>query len=380
MARQFDTSDTSPWSERFGYGVDGAKTVSASADYDGANASCSGTSGTTSVTLGAASTFANGDLVLIHQTRGTGAGAWELNRIASGGGGTSLTMSYSLQNTYTDSGASQAQMLELKQYSSVTVDSGQTWSAPAWDGDKGGILAFLCTGTTTVTGTISASAKGFRGGATAGENATATQGESATAAGSTSTAANGMGGGGSAKVAGSDGAGGGGGSYGASGTAGQSVGSSTGGSAGSTGGSTELTTITFGGGGGGGASTGTPGGGGDSGGLIVIISKRVTVSGAISANGENGTNGDSETAAAGGAGAGGAVLLKGQILSLGSALVTASGGTGGTTGGNGGDGGAGRIHADYSLSVSGTTSPTIDSDQDSILNDYGGGSIFAIAP
>ena len=75
--RQFRSDDTSSWGDGFGNGSDGAETISSSEAYDGAKASCSGTASTTTLTLGAASTFANGDLVVIHQSAGTGVGTWE---------------------------------------------------------------------------------------------------------------------------------------------------------------------------------------------------------------------------------------------------------------------------------------------------------------
>lgn len=363
--RQFRSDDTSSWSEGYGNGSDGAKTVSSNETYDGARASCSGTAAATALTLGAASTFANGDAVIIHQVRGTGAGAWELNKVASGGGTTSITLSYAMCNTYTDSGASQAQVVELKQYSAVTVNGSQTWSAPDWDGDTGGLLAFLCTGTTTVTGSLGLSGKGFRGGANdpGGDPRDGYQGESSTATGTQTTAANGMGGGGAAKRAGDDGGGGGGG-YATSGSVGEEGPNSTGGAGGGTGGTASLTTLFFGGAGGGTGGTGTAGA--DSGGVCLIISKIITVTGSVAVNG----NSISSVDMTGGGGAGGSCLFKGQQITLGTNLVTASGGTSdssGTT--DGGDGGVGRIHADYATSLSGTTSPTLDSTQDATLAD-----------
>src|SRR3990167_2077717 len=217
--RQFRSDDTSKWTHGFGNGSDGSITISADTTYDGANASCSGTADSTTLTLGAASTFANGDLVMIHQTRGTGVGNWELNKIVDGGGGTTLTLQKSLINTYTDSGASQAQIVEMKQYSSVTVNSAQTWSAPEWDGNVGGIIAFFCKDVTTVTGNISTNSRGFRG--------------------DTQNQADEYGGG--------DGGGG----HSAGGGNGTGLGGGTGGTGGTTAGVAALITMVFGGGGGG---------------------------------------------------------------------------------------------------------------------------------
>lgn len=376
--RQFRSDDTSQWTDYFGNGSDGAKTVSASEDYDGAKASCSGTSGTTSLTLDSASTFANGDLVFIHQVRGTGHGSWELNKIASGGGTTSITLAYTLTNTYADSGSQQSQIVELKQYSSVTVNSSQTWSAPAWGGNTGGVIAFVCNGTTTITGTISASAKGSQQTPSVSgfEGTTSYAGEGTAGDKVQQITANGTGGGGTFRGSGDFYDGGGGGGHANSGTAGSIAnagnGNSDPGAGGGTGGSASLVNMIFGGAGG--SSAGAAGYGGAGGGIVLIISKTITVTGSITCAGETGQNatGDGDDSAAGGGGAGGSILLKGQSLTLGSSLVTATAGNGGTDpfkNANGGAGSVGRIHADYSESISGTTSPAIDSRQDTTITE-----------
>ncbi len=100
---------------------------------------------------------------------------------------------------------------------------------------------------------------------------------------------------------------------------------------------------------------GAGGGGGTGGGILTIFAPIVTTSGAIRSNGGNGSNGTAGTAGAGstwligaggggggsgGGGAGGSVLIKTGLATLGSSLVTASGGTAGT-GAAGGAGGHG---------------------------------------
>lgn len=346
--RQFLTSDTSVWSDKYGTGSDGALTISSDTTEAPIDASCSGTAGTTSLSATNAS-FATGQLLLIHQTRGTGVGTWELNKISSYVAGT-ITTSYSLINTYTDSGASQAQVRVLKQYSAVTINSAKTYTAKAWDGDVGGILAFVCNGTTTVTGTISANGSGFRGGL--GNNNSGSLGDSgegtAGASVANSSAANGNGGGGGKSTGGPTPSGGGNGTAGSEANGGAIVGNA------------GLTLMDFGGGGGGrGMDSPAQNDGTRGGGIILIISKTLSVTGTITGLGL-----DHQTNA--GAGAGGSVLLKGQALTLGSTLTTATGGAGD---GSGGAGGTGRIHADYSTSISGTTNPTLDSTQDAILAD-----------
>src|SRR3990167_6943724 len=201
----------------FGDGSDGALTISSNTTESPVDSACTGTVAT--YTLSATNvSFAAGMKILIHQSRGTSVGVWERNEIASYTAGT-ITLVSPLTNTYT----SPAQVRQLKQYTNVTVNSGITWTAKAWDGTVGGILAFLANGTVTVTGTISASNKGYRGstsvatsGGYKGEgtlfNVNAFQGQNA------SSSSGGAGGQGGAAIAG--GAGGGGGGNGAAGTIG----------------------------------------------------------------------------------------------------------------------------------------------------------------
>lgn len=389
--RQFRSDDTSKWTPKYGNGADGDKVVSSNSTYDGANAglASNANSGQKNVSIDSASSFANGDVVLIHQSRGTGAGAWELNRIASGGGSTSLVMESDLINNYVESGASQAQVVELKQYKTLDVQSAKTWSAPVWDGSKGGILAFLCKGLATITGTLSAkgadsannndnrpSGGGFRGGwSHDGTNSTGQQGESPTGDGSQSNSANGTGGGAGGGNANYN-AGGGGGhaTAGASATGSNSTNGSGGGTASDNAG---MTNMVFGGGAGG--ATGTAGSstasGANGGGLVVAIAKTLTITGAINADGGSNLSGARVT---GGAGAGGGVLIKGVAVTIGTNKISVAGGTCNSTPETGGAGGVGRIHVDYGKSLSGSASPTAaDTRQDkSLLDTMRGGSLL----
>jgi len=316
MARQF---------LGFGTGQDGDKVVSSSADYDGANAGCSGTSGTKSLTLDAASVFSNGDIVLIHQSRGSGAGNWELNQIASGGGTTSLTLVHDLENTYVDSGADQAQIVEVQQYRSVKVNSSQSWNAPSWDGNKGGIHAFMCSGETVLDGAIYADGRGYRGGSQNGFISNGNQGEGTAGAGSGTNGSNGNGGGGGLKNSqnsGNSGAGGGHASAASNGPIHYEFSQDSGpvATGGSTAGSSDLVTCVFGGGGGGGGrdSENVPstGAGGNGGGAIFVFTKKLTINsgGAITSNGLNGGYQANNHNGGGGGGAGGSVLIKSLAL------------------------------------------------------------------
>lgn len=366
----------------FGDGSDGALTISSNTTEAPIDSSCSGSSGAFTLSATNAS-FAAGQVILIHQSRGTGAGTWQRNKIVSYTAGT-ITLQDALNATYTDSGSSQAQVRVLKQHTDVTIDSGDTYTAKAWGGNVGGILGFIASGTVTVSGTISANGNagavgdpgaggagiGFRGGTGEKNSGQSTQGEGTSGAGSAgSTLANGNGGGAGVVTGSSKGASGGGGGHGASGSNGTSNDpNQTPGAGGSSAGSADLTTMVFGGGGGGGNNDGgdTSGGGGGGGGIIFIAGVTLVVTGAITSNG--GAGGSSTPAieqADGAGGAGGSILLKTQTATLGGGLITATGGAGGTD--HGGAGAVGRIHLDYLTSFTGTTSPSLNSAQDNNL-------------
>jgi len=379
MSRQWRSDDTEKWTYGFGNGSDGDLTISSNTTETVIDSSCSGTAGSTSLTATNAS-FAAGQFIIIHQTRGTEVGQWELAKISAYTAGT-ITTDKNLQYTYTDSGASQAQVRVQKQYNNVTINSGVTYTAKAWDGNVGGLIGWFAKGTTTVTGTLSATGRGFRGGEGIGGSQAQQAEGTAGAGGTTTTAANGNGGGGGNQDGGNGSSGGGGGGHAAAGTTGSlGTGSPTAGVGGAIAGVAALTTIVFGGGGGGGSRgngvTGTPGNGGIGGGIILLVCRTITITGAILTDGQVGGDGTVESSG-GGAAAAGAILLKGQKIILGSSL-SASAKAGGLegVGGNGGNGGAsavGRIHIDYSDSYTGTTSPTLDSRQDLSLRILRGG-------
>ena len=345
----------------FGDGHDGDATPSGNINTF---TSCNGTAASTTLTVASEAGFDPGDMVLIHQTRGTGVGAWEINKVISSPVG-QLIMLVPLDNTYTDSGASQAQCLLMPQYSSATVSG--TVTPTSWAGNAGGVAAFACSGKTTITGTVSVdggdstgvggtstsaggTGGGFRGGQAVRGNTPQQQGEGTSGAGSTSTSANGNGGGGG--TGGSAHAGGGGHS-----TAGGTGGGGSGGTGGGVVGSADLTTMNFGGGGGGGSSDQTSAteraGGGGGGGIVLILAKEFDVSsGSITVDG-----GDADSNSGGfwngGGGAGGSVLIKSVNATLGTNNITAAAGTG-----NNGSpsGGVGRIRIE-ACTIDGNTNP-----------------------
>ena len=377
---------------------------------DTAVSTASAGAGSTTVTLSALANglgFSAGQLVLLHQTQGNNAGQWEVATVVSTSG-SSLTTLSPLENSYvSDNGSNHAQVLVIPQYSGVMTVSG-TLTAPAWNGATGGILVFMDNNAVTVTGQITMTGQGYRGGGFAATAATCNlhcafgvQGESSNGVGTngamtmtgsqSALSSNGAGGGGGA--AGQDCGNGGGGAYGTAGTAGvnntngacSSAGDGNS-QAGVTVGMSSLgSNILFGGAGGQGGfdEDGTlPGPGGNGGGIVLIFANTINISGgAVTANGTVGGNGTSGACpftggaagggcgmGGGGGGAGGGIRLAATSVTLGTAFVTSNGATGGdcsctgaaeTT--NSGAGGSGRISVSAPTgAVMGSTSPVYD--------------------
>lgn len=347
----------------FGMGVDGDLVISVDTTDAPIDSSATVAQGSNNLTATNAS-FAPGQYILVIQMKGTNAGKWMKTKILSYAAGT-ITMEDPANVAYdSTTGVNKAQVLVLKQYSSVTINASRTWTAKAWNGTTGGILAFLCSGTCTVTGTITAVAKGFRGGAAGqGGDGTAFSGEGS-GADSTLQANNPAGNGGGSKGVSSAGGGN------------ASTMTSSDSTEGTLDGNAALTTMVMGGGGGGGQSGGSDNtDGAPGGGIILPWARTLTVTGNILANGE--TAATSPTNRSGSGGAGGSILIKAQTASLGTAIITAIGGfKGGGAFSNNTDGSAGRIHMDYLTSFTGTTSPTIDTALDGTLADTPVGSGF----
>jgi hypothetical protein len=149
-------------SEMFGDGRDGVMPSSGNLDNENGfgTGNVNGSVGSNSITVidrHAVARIDVGDAVLIHQTRGSGAGQWELNKAASDftGSGT-FTLQKPLQYNYvTNSGAERTQILRVPQYTDCPV-TGTVTPLAGWNGDWGGIFAVMCKGTMTVSGNISA--------------------------------------------------------------------------------------------------------------------------------------------------------------------------------------------------------------------------------
>jgi hypothetical protein len=138
--------------------------------------------GASSLTIGTSragtTLFVANRLVMVHQSTGyTGTvvagnqsavdltngtvGRWEYARISTISGST-LNFTSPLVNSYANG---TTQVVAVPEVTTLTITSGKTLTAAAWDGSSGGIIAFLATGAVSNAGTISAAGRGFRGGA-----------------------------------------------------------------------------------------------------------------------------------------------------------------------------------------------------------------------
>jgi len=434
-----NSSDNSCGATRYGDGIDGAVTISANTNINTANSisgrSCAdggdavnySVSSLTDNTAVLTSTPASGclaadDYMLLINQQGTSSnytnvGNYEVLKISSISTNT-ITFTENKINKY-GNGASddtnigtattnQRVILQrVPQYSNLTVNASQTFSANDWNQVKSGVMAFYANGTITVNGTIDVSTGGYSagtggadrdgggsfcsndGGGTGGY--TNQNGSAPTAglcgggggsgyyhSGAAGSATGGAGGGGGNAIAssGSTKAGGGGaGGYGTAGTGGKGYnngvngGTNTrgaggnggspeagyayggGGGGGGTYGDATLTDIFFGSGGGAGASSNGGasrygGAGGTGGGIVLIQGSTITLgaSSSINANGGNGGNGYNESYRGGdGGGASG-----GSIKLVGDTLTlqtTKVTATGGASGAssNSYDGGVGGV-------------------------------------
>jgi len=338
-----------------------------------------GSSGQSTLTIDPGVQFASGNRVIVHQTTGPGAGAWEENLVKQKEGA-QLQLEKPLKNSYVTSGNTRAQVVLMPQYKNVTV-SGGTLTAPAWDGTTGGILAFSATGKVDVQGgSISMTSRGFRG---AGHGCTyrcqnGLSGESPSGPSGTGTApsANGIAGGGG--QAGQDCAAGGGGGYGTQGGTGTDgskgachQGNHLGGQGGAASGDADTSESIFlggaGGEGGGDEDGGYPGKGGNGGGIVVFKAPTVAIGGGyVTTDGEPGAHGYQGCGSGGGmggggGGAGGGVYIASDSANLNTSHASAQGSPGGKCGPSndsypGGAGGNGRIGI-RSPQIQGSTSP-----------------------
>lgn len=336
----------------FGDGRDGELVVSGNTTDTPVDSAVTATGGTDTGTVDAGLSLSAGDIVGLFQMQGSGVGTWEQAQVESYSS-TTVVFTTNLVNSY----SGKAQLIKLKQYQSVTVQSGFTLTAKAWNGTVGGILFFLCNGVTTVVGSLSATSCGFRGGsANSNSNDRGSTGEGTVGASVVAQkTANGNGGGGGQAGTG-DGLGIGGGGGGGEAAAG---GATSGADGGNAVGDVTLSELFLGGGGGGFAHDNTASVGTAGGGIIGIFSADLTVTGSITSGSANSSLSSSspEPAGSGGTGSGGSILIKTKTAIRGSGLITANPGTPAAGTSTGGTGSVGRIRTE-ACQISGTTSPT----------------------
>ncbi|MEO1450202.1 MAG: PKD domain-containing protein, partial [Bacteroidota bacterium] len=130
--------------------------------------------------LNGGSALAFGDLVMVMQMQGAtiniaqdtsygrvssygSAGRYEFAHVA-GVSGNNITLQCALKHDYFTAG--HTQVIRVPQYTTLTINSGASVTASAWDGSTGGIVAIAAENTITVdsNGEISVEGKGFRGG------------------------------------------------------------------------------------------------------------------------------------------------------------------------------------------------------------------------
>jgi hypothetical protein len=375
--RQFRSDDTSLWGVGRGDGSDGALAVSSSQQYAGEYKSGSGShsvAGTTINLSGAAFTSKNNKPILIIQMSGAAVVGWEYNAIKSGAGTSTLTLAYPLTYAFNDDGANERfQVIEIKQYTTVTFSGGFSLYPPAWDGDVGGVFPLFANGEISGTGKIDLKERGFKQTSITLSGNTNRQGDGTGGPGTHSNSANGNGGGGGEAEHGAQVWGGGGG--GGNGAAGSNGVAHNGGNVGVGGlekGSTDLSSFAMGGQGG--VYQGSYGIG--SGGVIINCYDYDGAAIEIDTDGGN-SAAVAFGSSSGGGGAGGSVSISAVIVALGAAEIHAAAGTAdaGGFGTPGGAGAVGRIAVNWTLSLSGSTTPTYTSRQDFSLLP-GSGAVF----
>ncbi len=348
-----------PAMQRPGNGTDGDLTVASGVTSytDDIRTSVTTTlnAGASQVSVSNSAGFAIGNEILIIQMQGSGTGTYEFGKITNIAGNT-LTLESGIINSYTADTNNKVQLLKVNEYNNLTVNG--TLTVHPWDGSTGGVMAFKVRDQILINGIVDVNGKGYRGGvsdlSSYGKTGESINGQIIN---QWYNNANGGGGGTNALEGGPGGAGGGNATAGANGANG---GANPPGIAGSAVTNPDVNKALLGGAGGGGgrAYSNLGGTGGNGGGIIIIEAYKLNISssGVVVAKGTDGGNGSYNNpppeniygrSGGGGAGAGGTVILKANIMDIGSNLVQANGGLGGSSGGSpagaGGIGGNGYI-------------------------------------
>lgn len=342
------------------------------------DSTCVGTLGAMILNCAPNPSFAEGDLILIHQTQGAGHGNFEWNKIQSYDNGTGeIGLKKPLSYDYSTG----AQVIVVNRYKTATFGIGVVLTAKKWNGSTGMILPLIVQNSILGPGGVSLKGRGFRGGvgraAPGNPGGLGDQGESSTSLGSASTANNVMGGGGGWGYAGTDGRkSGAGGGNGVDGSDGGTAGGTNGlASKGVAGGNTELTSLEGGGAGGGpgGGAGESVGNGSDAGGIFIGAAKHFDDEFVIDLGSDNSL---ANTHASGGVGAAGSALIMTQTGDFGTNKITALPGTAGAAATVGGNGAVGRVAIHHSKDITGTTNPTFTDVLDPTLKTKSGGGLL----
>lgn len=170
-------------------GKDGSRTVAANTGFAAlpeariTTLGSAASAGAGSLTLASTAGISAGDVLMLYQAQGASinsgnsainygnvtalgnAGRFELVSVL-GVSGSTVTLSPACSaSPLRFSYASGSQVIRVPQYTSLTINSGVTLSAPSWNGSTGGVLPLLVQNALVVNGSISATGAGFRGGA-----------------------------------------------------------------------------------------------------------------------------------------------------------------------------------------------------------------------
>ncbi|HPT17288.1 MAG TPA: IPT/TIG domain-containing protein, partial [Kiritimatiellia bacterium] len=260
-------------------------------------------------------------------------------------------------------GQQRVMLQRVPNYRNLTIGSGGTLTANAWDGTRGGVLMFRVANVFSNNGAISMAGKGYRAGPAGPALVYGYVGDSLVPYGpqQLANAYGGGGGGGYGSSSGCGGGAGGGGGYGSTGANGGSgVCGVPGGTGGAVYGAANLSLMMLGSGGGSSGDYyggGAPSAGGAGGGAIMIAARNALGFGSLTAAGATGSGAGLD--GGGGGGAGGSIRLDVEDAYLMNMTLSAGGGAGGSRsyGGLGGAGGAGRIAIYSTRASSGSSSP-----------------------
>lgn len=331
----------------FGDGRNGDLVVSSNITDAPVDSTLSIPAGTRTGVVSASLSISAGDIAFLWQTRGSGSGNWELAKVESYSG-TTIIFESNIVNSYSIAGTDKAQIIIVKQYRSINVNSGFTLTAKAWNGTVGGAIVYLSASDFICPGTISGLGKGFRGGVAgqggdgrafcgegSGQESTQNDGDPSGNGGGFNNVSSAGGGHFTTKQSTENGI--------PVNVFGTEVGIS------------NLTTIFMGGAGGGASSGGSGNGAGaNSGAILFVTASNIVVSGLINCSGDDApaVSGGNR---AGSGGAGSSIFLRGITANIGTNLLRVSAGLLGTGGSssNNTDGSVGRIRVE-ACSITGT--------------------------